>query len=103
MMTSCGGCQGRCPGTVHHLTVAGIWGIIAELADSGLVVLSDKGCLGEAGIRTPYRGRNKPASQKDANRAHTKLRAHVERVNAQLKSRRILRKLRRASARARPA
>jgi DDE superfamily endonuclease len=41
-----------------------------------------------------YRGRNRPASQKEANRAHAKLRAPAERANAQLKSWRILRKLR---------
>ena len=39
-------------------------------------------------------GRNKPASQKDANRAHARLRAAGERANAPLKSWRILRKLR---------
>ena len=50
--------------------------------------------IGEDDIRTPYRGRNKPASQKDANRAHARLRAPGERANAQLKSWRILRKLR---------
>jgi hypothetical protein len=50
------------------------------------VVLGDKGYLGEDDIRTPYRGRNKPASQKDANRAHARLRAPGERANAQLKS-----------------
>ena len=60
----------------------------------GLVVLGDKGYLGEDDIRTPYRGRNKPASQKDANRAHARLRSPGERANAQLKSWRILRKLR---------
>ena len=49
---------------------------------------------GEDTIRTPYRGRNKPASQQDANRAHARLRAPGERANAQLKSWRILRKLR---------
>jgi hypothetical protein len=43
---------------------------------------------------TPCRGRNKPASQKEASRAHARLRAPGERANAQLKSRRILRKLR---------
>jgi hypothetical protein len=42
----------------------------------------------------PCQGRNKPASQKDANRAHARLRAPGERANAQLKSWRILRKLR---------
>lgn len=39
---------------------------------------------------TPYKGKNKPGSQKDANRAHARLRGPGERVNAQLKCRRIL-------------
>jgi hypothetical protein len=50
---------------VHDLTAARIWGIIRELAASGLVPLGDKGYIGEDTIRTPYRGRNKPAAQKD--------------------------------------
>ena len=52
------------------------------------------GYLGEDDIRTPYRGRNKPAAQEDANRAHARFRSPGERANAQLKSWRILRKLR---------
>ena len=86
--------SGPLPGAVHDLTAARIWGIIQALAACGLVVLGDKGYLGEDTIRTPYRGRNKPASQKDANRAHARLRAPGERANAQLKSWRIVRKLR---------
>ena len=86
--------SGPLPGAVHDLTAARIWGIIRELAASGLVVLGDKGYLGEDHIHVPYRGRNKPASQKDANRAHARLRGPGERANAQLKSWRILRKLR---------
>jgi hypothetical protein len=43
---------------------------------------------------TPCRGRNQPASQKEASRANARLRAPGERANAQLKSRRALRKLR---------
>jgi hypothetical protein len=59
------------------------------------VVLADKGYAGaDEHIRTPYKGRNKPASQKEANRAHARLRGPGERANAQLKSWRILRKLR---------
>ena len=65
-----------------------------ELAAAGLVVLADKGYTGAVTARAPYRGRNKPASQKAANRAHAQLRAPGERANAQLKSWRILRKLR---------
>ena len=86
--------SGPLPGAVHDLTAARIWGIIRELAASGLVVLGDKGYLGEDHILVSYRGRNKPASQKDANRAHARLRGPGERANAQLKSWRILRKLR---------
>ena len=71
-----------------------IWGIAADLAACGLIALGDKGYLGEHTIRTPYRGRNKAASQKDANRAHARLRAPGERASAQLKSWRILCKLR---------
>lgn len=54
----------------EEATAAGIRGIVAELAASGLAVLAD------------------------ANRAHTRLRGPGERANAQLKSWRILRKLR---------
>jgi len=61
----------------------------------GLVVLADKGYHGAGEhIRTPYKGKNKPESQKAANRAHAKLRGPGERANAQLKTWRILRKLR---------
>ncbi len=72
-----------------------IWGIVPELAASGLIVLADKGYSGAGQhVITPYKGRNKPPSQKAANRAHAKLRAPGERANAQLKTWRILRKLR---------
>lgn len=86
--------SGPLPGAVHDLTAARIWGIIRELAASGLVVLADKGYLGEDCLRTPDRGRNKPAPQKEANRAHARLRSPGERANAQLKTWRILPKLR---------
>jgi hypothetical protein len=59
---------------------------VAELAACGLVPLGDKGYLGEDHIRTPYRGRNKAASQKQANRAHARLRAPGERAHAQFKT-----------------
>jgi hypothetical protein len=50
--------------------------------------------LVDEAIGRPYRGMDKPASQKDANRAHARLRGPGERANAQLKTWRILRKLR---------
>jgi hypothetical protein len=87
--------SGTLPGAVHDLTAARIWGIVRELAAAGLIVLADKGSIGAGShVLTPYRGRNKPASQKAANRAHAALRAPGERANAQLKTWRILRKLR---------
>ena len=87
--------SGPLPGAVHDLTAARIWGILRELLACGLVVLADKGYAGAGDhVRIPYRGRNKPASQKDANRAHAQLRSPGERANAQLKTWRVLRKLR---------
>ena len=87
--------SGPLPGAVHDLTAARIWGLVRELAAAGLIVLADKGYIGAGQhVRTPYRGRGKPESQKAANRAHAQLRAPGERANAQLKTWRILRKLR---------
>jgi hypothetical protein len=87
--------SGPLPGAVHDLTAARIWGIVTELAASGLAVLAGKGYAGAGNhVRVPYKGKNKPASQKEANRAHARLRGPGERANAQLKSWRILRKLR---------
>ena len=87
--------SGALPGSAHDLTAARIWGILRELAAAGLIVLADKGYTGAGDpVLTPCRGRNKPASQNDANRAHARLRAPGERANAQLKAWRILRKLR---------
>jgi hypothetical protein len=78
---------------VHDLTAARIRGVIQALAACGLVLLGHKGYLGEDCIRTPYRAEQaRPAE--GANRAHARLRTLVERANAQLKSWRILRKLR---------
>ena len=68
--------SGPLPGAVHDLTAARIWGIIRELAGAGLIVLADKGYHGAGDpALTPYRGRNKPASQQAANRAHAQLRS----------------------------
>ena len=87
--------SGALRGSTHDLRAARIWGIIRQLAAAGLVVLADKGYHGAGEpLLTPYRGRNKPASQKEANKAHARLRAPGERSNAQLKTSRILRKLR---------
>jgi len=86
--------SGALPGSVHDKKAAWIWGIEPELAAAGLVTLADKGYQGAAHAKTPYKGKNKPESQKDANRAHAKLRAPGERANAQLKVWKILTRLR---------
>src|ERR1051326_3341986 len=86
--------SGALPGSVHDKNAEWIWGVLAELEAAGLVTLADKGYQGSSYAKIPYRGRNKPESQKEANRAHARLRAPGERANAQLKTWRILRKLR---------
>jgi hypothetical protein len=86
---------GPLPGAVHDLTAARIGGIVGELAAAGLIVLAGQGYHGAGDpVLTPDRGRTKPAPQKQANRAHAQLRSPGERANAQLKTWRILRKLR---------
>jgi hypothetical protein len=86
--------SGALPGSVHDKKAEWIWDVLAELETAGLVTLADKGYQGSSYAKIPYRGKNKPASQKEANRAHARLRAPGERANAQLKTWRILRKLR---------
>jgi hypothetical protein len=86
--------SGALPGSVHDKKAEWVWGVLAELEAAGLIVLADKGYQGAAHAKVPYKGKNKPQSQKDANRAHAKLRAPGERANAQLKNWKILRKLR---------
>jgi len=86
--------SGALPGSVHDKNAEWIWGVLAELEAAGLIVLADKGYQGSTHAKLPYRGKNKPESQKEANRAHARLRSPGERANAQLKTWRILRKLR---------
>jgi hypothetical protein len=86
--------SGALPGSVHDKKAEWVRGVLDELEAAGLIVLADKGYQGAAYAKVPYKDKNKPQSQKDANRAHAKLRAPGERANAQLKSWKILRKLR---------
>ncbi|MDX3111763.1 transposase family protein, partial [Nonomuraea angiospora] len=79
--------SGALPGKTHDLSAARIWGILRELEKAGIVALADKAYQGAEGpVVTPYKGKDKPESQKQANRAHAKLRGPGERANAQLKS-----------------
>jgi DDE superfamily endonuclease/Helix-turn-helix of DDE superfamily endonuclease len=86
--------SGALPGSVHDKKAEWIWGVLAELEKAGLVTLADKGYQGSTWAKVPYKGKSKPESQKQANRAHAKLRALGERANAQLKAWKILTKLR---------
>jgi hypothetical protein len=87
--------SGALPGSTHDLTAARIWGIVRRLERAGILTLADKGYQGAGqALVTPYKGKNKPESQKIANQSHARLRGPGERANAQLKSWRILRKLR---------
>jgi hypothetical protein len=75
---------GALPGSVHDAKAAWIWQIVSELERGGLIVLADKGYQGTEGLLTPYKGRNKPESQKRANRAHAWLRSPGERAAREL-------------------
>jgi DDE superfamily endonuclease/Helix-turn-helix of DDE superfamily endonuclease len=86
--------SGPLPGSVHDKKAEWIWGVLYELEKAGLVTLADKGYQGSTWAKVPYKGRNKPEPQKEANKAHAKLRALGERANAQLKTWDILDKLR---------
>jgi hypothetical protein len=86
--------SGALPGSVHDKKAEWTWGVLSELEEQGLVTLADKGYQGSEWAKVPYKGKNKPEPQKEANRAHAKLRALGERANAQLKTWNILDKLR---------
>lgn len=90
--------SGDLPGSTHDTAAARIWNLLGALRDAGLIALADKGYhrYDPTGrhVITPYKGRGKPESQKDANRAHARLRGPGERANAQLKTWRVLRKVR---------
>jgi hypothetical protein len=87
--------SGGLPGSVHDTAAARIWRIAAAVRQAGLLGLGDKGYHGlDPQVITPYKGRGKPESQKQANRAHAALRTPGERAHAQLKSWQILRQVR---------
>ena len=70
--------SGALPGSVHDKKAEWIWGVLAELEAAGLVTLADKGYQGSTYAKIPYKGKNKPESQKQANKAHAKLRSPGE-------------------------
>ena len=70
--------SGALPGSVHDKKAEWIWGVLAELEAAGLVTLAEQGLPGQHVREDPYKGRNKPPSQKDANKAHAPLRSPGE-------------------------
>jgi hypothetical protein len=69
-------------------------GVLAELEDAGLVTPAGNGYQGSTYAKIPYKGKNKPDPRKQASKAHAKLRAPGGRANAQIKTWKILTKLR---------
>jgi hypothetical protein len=67
--------SGALPGSVHDKRAERACGVLDELDAQGLVVLADKAYQGSTWAKVPYKGKNKPGPQKEANRAHAKLRA----------------------------
>jgi hypothetical protein len=94
--------SGALPGRTNDLTAARVWGILRELSKAGIITLADKGYQGAevSIVLTPYKGRDKPDSQRQANRSHARFRGPGERANAQLKSWKLLRKLRASPSKA---
>jgi hypothetical protein len=64
--------SGALPGKIHDLTAARVWGILRELERIGLLTLADRGYQGAEAmvVIIPYKGTDKPESQKQANRSH---------------------------------
>src|SRR6202030_627032 len=62
--------SGALPGSVHDRKAEWIWGVLDELEKAGLVTLADKGYQGSTWAKIPYKGKNKPESQREATRAH---------------------------------
>src|SRR6201982_429729 len=59
--------SGALPGSVRDKKAEWIWGAVAEREAADLVTRADKGYQGSTYAKTPYKGKNKPQSQKDAN------------------------------------
>lgn len=99
------------PGARHDMGAAREHGILDALTTAGVTVLADNGYHGAGpSVRVPYRrrhpdpdtGRCRPLSrgQKAVNTSHARRRGPGERANAQLKSWKILRKIRSSPNRA---
>jgi hypothetical protein len=56
--------SGALPGAVHDKKAEWVWGVLAGLEAAGLVTLAGKGYQGSTYAKIPYKGKNKPQSQK---------------------------------------
>ena len=99
------------PGARHDMGAATEHGILDALTDAGVQVVADRGYQGAGpNVAVPQRrrrldrdtGRYRPLSttQKDVNTAHARQRGPGERANAQIKSWKILRRIRSCPTRA---
>jgi hypothetical protein len=87
--------SGPLPGAVHDLTAVRIQGSCANWLPPVTSCWRTRDTPGPVSMsRSPAGAGASPPSQKGANRAHARLRSPGERANAQLKTWRILRKLR---------
>ena len=94
------------PGARHHMGAAREHGLLDALEKAGVRVIADSAYRGAgANVEVPHRRpprdpdtgerrRRLSANEKAANSAHARLRGPGERANAQLKSWKILRKVR---------
>ncbi len=80
------------PGSTHDLTAARHHDVLATVDRAGLHLFADQGYLGgEADLLfVPSRGRNLPATYRDANRIHAAIRARGEQGFATLKNWKVL-------------
>lgn len=66
--------SGAVPGSVHNIKAARIWGLLRPWRSPICSFWLTKGYIGAGQyVITPYRERNKPESQKTANRSHARL------------------------------
>jgi len=86
--------SGALPGSAHDMKAEWIWGVLVELKGRASSSWPIRAIRAPRARRFPTKGKNKPESQKQANHAHVRLRAAGERANTQLKTWRILRRLR---------
>jgi len=93
--------SGALPGSVHDLTAARAHKILKAFGTVRIKALADKGYVGAGDtLIVPVKGKNLTEDRLAFNRSHAALRGPAERANAQLKTYKILTKLRCSPAKA---